>query len=129
MWLNKQSGADRVLDCACGIGKHVLNYSYFGGEDFTDLRLAVIDGNEMIFLKTFHFEKDHVSMIMNVLEKVGKNWKCTLNSGRMNYLDRGFFEKTLKKAGFKNINYYGALDGSSFYGDKSKDLVVTARKL
>jgi SAM-dependent methyltransferase len=104
----------------------VLNYESFKKEDVTELRQATIDGVETIFLKTFHFEEDHVAMIMNSLRKENKGWVNDLRHTSMYYLDTAFFEDALKSAGFDRVDFYGDMTGGPFIREKSRDLVFAA---
>lgn len=104
---------------------HVLNYNSFDKTDRTEPRWAEIDDTEMVFLKTFHFEDDHVTMIINVLaRKDDGGWECALHSNNMYYLEKGFFAGAMKEAGFEKVEFYGGLNGSGFDYDRSRDLVV-----
>jgi SAM-dependent methyltransferase len=110
----------------------VLNYNSFKKTDHTETRWAGSAGSvegETIFLKTFHFEPDHVVMIVNLLEKTPDGWRNHLDSTDMHYLEKDFFEQELRNAGFVNVNFYGGLTGDIFDYTKSKDLVFTAEKI
>lgn len=105
----------------------LLNFESFDKQDKTDVRTTMPDGEEVIYLKTFHFEKDHLSVILNVLRKDGEKWYNTLDSTNMYFLNKAFFDETFKKIGYSQVNYYGKLDGRPLE-NSSRDLVFVAVK-
>ena len=104
---------------------HVLNYDSFNRKDRTETRWAKVEGVETVFLKTFHFEADHLTMLVNLMERTDDGgWKVNLNTTDMFFLNREFFRDASKQAGFDRVEFYGGLDGSRFDREKSRDQVA-----
>jgi glycine/sarcosine N-methyltransferase len=106
----------------------VLNYNSFEKTDRTEIRWTEPGENETIFLKTFHFEPEHVVMVVNLLERTPDGWNNHPDTTNMYYLEKEFLEESLKDAGFTAVKFYGGLTGEEFDREKSRDLVFTAVK-
>ncbi len=118
----------RVLKSGGMIMGQVLNYDSFDGEDFSDVRSAFIEGREIINIKTFHFEEDHILVLLNAVTKTDDKWESMVSTTKMYQLGTVFTEKTLAGLGFENIRFYGSLKGDPFEADHSKDMVFVAVK-
>jgi len=106
----------------------VLNYNSFKKTDRTETRWAEAGRKTVISLKTFHFEPDHVLMILNYLENDGSGWATTLDTAVMYYLDTGKIQSMLKTAGFLDITFFGSFKGDPFNKNLSRDIIFTAKK-
>lgn len=118
----------RVLKPGGMMMGQVLNYDSFNGEDFSDVRSAFIEGKEIINIKTFHFEEDHVLVLLNAVTKSDEKWESLVSATKMYQLGTEFVEKTLAGLGFENIRFYGSLKGDPFVAGTSKDMVFVAGK-
>ena len=118
----------RVLKPGGMMMGQVLNYDSFNREDFSDVRSAFIEGKEIINIKTFHFEEDHVLVLLNAVTKTDEKWESMVSATKMYQLGTEFVEKTLAELGFENIRFYGSLKGDPFVAGTSKDMVFVAVK-
>lgn len=119
----------RVLKPGGVLIGQVLNYQSFNREDRSEVRSAIIDRAEVVYVKTFHFEEDRLLMVINVLSKEGEKWEAMVHSTNMYFLNREYMEDTLAKSGFGEIEIYGSLSGDPFENGKSRDLIFVGRKV
>lgn len=106
----------------------VLNYESFNRQDKSDVRTALHEDVRSVFVKTFHFEEDHVLMVVNLLIEKDGIWSAEVHTNKMYYLTTEFLTLALKDSGFDHIKFYGSLKGGPFDPQKSKDIVWTAVK-
>ncbi len=116
----------------------ILNFGSLSQGDRTEVRSALVDGKEVVYVKTFHCESDFYLVITNVLsretldiidnENPDKNWDCLVESTKMYGLKKEFIEKNLFDAGFDDIEFFGSLKGDAFDEEHSKDMVFVAKK-
>jgi ubiquinone/menaquinone biosynthesis C-methylase UbiE len=114
----------------------ILNFAFLKVGDRTEVRSAMIKGQEVVYVKTFHCESDHYLVLTNVLsrsaqadaspESPDKKWDCMVESTKMHNLTTEFISSALEKAGFKSIKFFGSLNGEDYDKKNSRDLVFTA---
>lgn len=95
-------------------------FSANGNEDALVWRFADY-GSKFINFHTALFVKSRDS---KDAQKV--SWAVEVNSTKQRPLLRRELQTLLEKAGFRNMKFFGGLDGSPFIRDKSGDLVIIA---
>ncbi|MCE1247852.1 MAG: class I SAM-dependent methyltransferase [Firmicutes bacterium] len=132
------SAFNRVLGNEGVLIGQILNFAGMVSGDRTEVRSAVVDGKEVIYVKTFHVEDEHYLVITNVLTRIVeesdgdtdpvKKWDCMVESTKMYGLSKEFVEESLKDAGFREVRFFGSLAGNDYETTISKDLVFVAYK-
>lgn len=98
-------------------------------------RFFAVNGNEHTLVWRFadygpKFIIFHIALFERQIEEKDQakvSWSVEVNSTLQKPLLKNDLEISLQKVGFKEIKFFGGLDGSPFIRNKSPDLVIVAR--
>ena len=107
-----------------------LNYAQMiaDGERVMPPSSGVRDGREVILLRCLDFGGELVGFNMITLVKDGDRWRHSVEMTRHRPTFRPELEHQLRRAGFSEIAFYGAFDGSPYEDRTSDHLLVVATR-
>ena len=107
-----------------------LNYAQMiaDGERFMPPSSGLCDGKEMVFLRVLDFGDELVGFNMVTLIKEGGKWAHHVETTQHRPTFRTDLERQLRAAGFSEVSFYGAFDGSRYEERTSDHLLAVATR-
>jgi glycine/sarcosine N-methyltransferase len=93
------------------------------------LRTAKVKGKELLFLRLYTFPSKQKALLQVItLAKQHGNWDMNQHTTEMILLPKPLFQKLLRSAGFRKLEFYGDFKFSPFNEQTSSDMIVIAQR-
>jgi 2-polyprenyl-3-methyl-5-hydroxy-6-metoxy-1,4-benzoquinol methylase len=103
----------------------LLNYDRI--LNFRERILNVKEVNDKIFVRFYDYERESIVFNILTIQKSGGQMEHSLNSVRLFPWRSSDIVRSLKDAGFHNVELFGTMALNAYNGYSSKDLVVIAQ--